>query len=458
MPVYRYSKGSDAVKLANLAGLSLFEWQEKILKDWLGYKAAGDWVCKQSLLLAPRQQGKSRLLVAYALYLMIVEQVPLTMYSAHEFRTVSHLFRREMRPAVQKLYDIGALDAKPIFRDNTTETSVTYKGCQVLFSSRSAGTGRGFSGDALLIDESYALSPDQDAALRYTISARPDAVVRYASSAGMVTSAVLETLRERGYDKKLPIHDWSASPEDDFSSEKTWARANPSYGLLLMPETVQAEFESPSAEGSFARERLGVWELRLAPVEDIPPVFDPEVITGAWSTSEIISDMVFAVAAEYDRSRAFIAVAGETAEGTAKVELVETQPKVSWCSQRLTQLHNKWNPPLMLFDAVGGLNAVADALSEVASVKAITTPEAIKAQSSFEDALNEGRVILHFDEMLEKSLTNANKRTLKTGSLWDTPRSDALEAPLNAVTLAFYALMTRDKTKKKKRTGKWLAF
>jgi len=133
-------------------------------------------------------------------------------------------------------------------------------GQRLRFVARSAGSGRGFSADVVILDEAYELGDKEMEALLPTLSARPNPQVWYASTAGNMDSVQLGRVRERGLtgsDPSLAFFEWSADAEDDPADPATWAKANPGLGIRITEEYVGREQASLSAEG-FARERLSI--------------------------------------------------------------------------------------------------------------------------------------------------------------------------------------------------------
>ena len=88
-------------------------------------------------------------------------------------------------------------------KTGNTELSFTHRnGNRIKFLARSGGnSGRGFSGDLVVLDEAYNLPDSVVAAMMPTMAARSlqqSPQIWYTSSAGMPESAVLRRIRERG--------------------------------------------------------------------------------------------------------------------------------------------------------------------------------------------------------------------------------------------------------------------
>jgi phage terminase large subunit-like protein len=60
-----------------------------------------------------------------------------------------------------------------------------------------------------------------------------------------------------------------ADPEDDWTAEATWAKANPNYGVSVRPDDLRAlalkAINMPTAAPTFRQKRLNIWENTIAP-------------------------------------------------------------------------------------------------------------------------------------------------------------------------------------------------
>jgi hypothetical protein len=192
------SAGPEAVELAASAGLILDPWQEAWLDDALSETADGRWAAFEAALIVPRQNGKGSVLEALELAGLFLFDEQLILHSAHEFKTAQEAFRRVLT-LIQSTPDLDRLVQR--VRTSHGEEGVELRSGQRLrFVARSTGSGRGFSGDRVILDEAYNLSGDAMAALLPTLSARPNPQLIYTSSAPLDRdeSAVLRRLCKRG--------------------------------------------------------------------------------------------------------------------------------------------------------------------------------------------------------------------------------------------------------------------
>ena len=125
--------------------------------------------------------------------------------------------------------------------------------------NRSRESARGFSADAVILDEAHALTAEQAGALLPVLSARPDAQLWYAAHGPAPSARQLARLRGRavGADPgRLAWLECSADPAGDLEDEAAWAAANPAVASgRLAVERMRGERATLGPDG-FAAERL----------------------------------------------------------------------------------------------------------------------------------------------------------------------------------------------------------
>ena len=251
--------GDRAVALAALAGLELDPWQQFVLRA--GLRRRDDrWAAFEVCLIVARQNGKGSVLEALELAaLFLFPDVRLILHSAHEFKTAAEAFLR-----VRALIEDRDEFSRHVARVRTAagaEAVELKNGKRLRFVARSGGSGRGFTSDLVILDESYELGGDEMAALLPTLSARPDPQVWYTSTAGTLKSTQLGRVRERGVrgdDPSLAFMEWSADElAYDPADPACWAQANPGMGIRIDQEYIEREFAALGPD-EFARERLSV--------------------------------------------------------------------------------------------------------------------------------------------------------------------------------------------------------
>ena len=279
VPVAPTSAGQETVELAASAGLILDDWQQDVLHGSLGDRVDGKWAASQVGLIVPRQDGKGSILEARELGGLFLFGERMIIHSAHEFKTAQEAFRRVLL-LVESTPDLDRLVMR-VRTSHGEEGIELLTGQRLRFVARSTGSGRGFSGDCVILDEAYRLLAVAVSALVPTMAAMPNPQTWFTSSAPLpiVESDVLRGVCKRGragtsrrlayfeFCAEVPVEvekemadpqsprvhflNWVADPE-------VWAEANPAYGIRIGPEFCADELELLGPE-DYARERLGYW-------------------------------------------------------------------------------------------------------------------------------------------------------------------------------------------------------
>lgn len=434
--------GSDAIELADSAGLVLDKWQQRVLRGACSTRVDRKWAAFEVGLIVPRQNGKGTILEARELAGLFLFGERLILHSAHEFKTAQEAFRR-----VLSLVDNNDWLRKQVAKVRTShgdEGIELLDGARLRFVARSGGSGRGFSGDCVILDEAMILGPDAMAALLPTLSARPNPQLWYAASAGMDTSSQLRQVRERGSrgdEPGLAYFEWSAEPSADLDDVEAWAQANPALGIRIPDEFVMRE-RAAMPELEFARERLGIWDDGRRDAVIPMDVWE----ASADSRSVPVDPVSFAVDVPPDRSAASIAIAGRRADGLAHVEVVDHRKGTHWVVERTAELAKRWTPAAVVVDPSGPAGSLIPDL-EAAGVTVTTTSarEMAQACGAFYDTAIDRR-LRHLDQpLLNSALGAARKRNL--GDSWAWHRRDLTDiSPLVACTLALYGHTTAKQT------------
>jgi phage terminase large subunit-like protein len=425
------------VELAAMAGLQLDPWQAFVLAESLGERADGKWAAFEVGLLVPRQNGKGSVLEARELAGLFLLGEMLILHSAHEFKTSQEGFRRILS-LIQQTPELERRVAR--VRTSHGEEGIELKsGARLRFVARSTGSGRGFSGDCVILDEAYNLSAEAMAALLPTLSARPNPQLWYTSSAGMASSDQLRRLRERGIagtSARLAYFEWSADPGLSPDDRAAWVQANPALGIRIPGEFVEAERDAmPDSE--FGRERLGHWFDAAAET-----VIDMQVWSRLVDADSVpVDPVVFAVDTTPDRSAAAIAVCGRREDGLLHVEVIDHRNGTAWAPARLRELQERWHPLAVVLDPGGPAGSLIPAVEAVGIEPYLTgSREVAQACGAFYDAvMDEPAAIRHIDQpVFNAALAGAKQRPLGEAWAWSRRNSSIDISPLVAATLALH--------------------
>lgn len=467
-PPYELTYGPAAVKLSERAGQMMDPWQADGLDVMLGLRDDHKWSSFEFAEWVSRQNGKggigeARVLVGFVG--PVGER--LILWSAHEYKTAMEAFRR----IGWLLYNLGVRQGSnlivipdevlgtaadiPIKVINTNGEESYERldtGQRVRFVARTAGSGRGFSGDCNIIDEAFAYMFTHQSALMPTLSARPNPQIVYLSSPPLtgVGGEVMFQLRRRalaGGDDSLGYRDWGGAGDlsnldvVDLDDRRLWAAANPALGIRITEETIERERRSMSPV-DFARERLGIWPADLT--EGFGVIGEQAWRDACDPTSQLDGAPAFAVDVAPDRSRATIAAAGRRADGLTHVEVIEPRAGTGWVIPRLVQLRDRWKPCAIVVDPgspAGSL--IADA--EAAGLDLVRTGarDVAQAYGMFVDGLCDAdeaaRVVRHLGQPeLDAAVAGAVRRPVGDGHAWDRRHATVDLTPLVAATNAMW--------------------
>lgn len=455
------SAGLDAIELAAIAGLHLDEWQQNVLIGSLGEVYQGKWSAFEVGLIVPRQNGKGSVLEARELAGLFLFDEKLIIHSAHEFKTAAEAFNRILG-LVQNTPDLDAQVAK-VNTAHGNEGIELKNGNRLKFLARSAGSGRGFSADLIILDEAYALKSSEMAAMLPTMAAKSmdgNPQIWYTSSAGMPHSEVLAGVRERGMNpasRRLAYFEWSVDDSTPKTSISGWYQANPGLGIRMSKEHVQSELEALDDE-EFKRERLGIWE-KLGGESFIPEArwaaCRDDAVADAVTNGEVVEQKLSRVALGVDvppdRSSASVCVAGLREDGSLFVELIMRQEGTDWVAGALREL----------LDKRGRIPIVADGLSAIASLALDFRRERVRVLYPSRDVYRKACGVF-YDKVMQQGLRHGGQSDLDAAVIaakpssateklwaWTGGKSGADVSPLVAATLAVHGSLNRpDKTEK----------
>ncbi len=442
LPRYSTTAGEEAIELAAEAGLFLDEWQQHVLRGSLGEKPNGKWAASEVGLIVPRQNGKGSILEARELAGLFLLGEKLILHSAHEFKTASEGFLR-VKSLIDN-HDAFRKRVSKVLTGHGNEQIELKNGARLRFVARSRGSGRGFSGDCVILDEAYALADSAMDALMPTLSARPNAQIWYTSSAPLEDSEVLRRLCIRGRageDPALAYFEWCAADDCDPTDRQSWAAANPSLGIRLTEDFTERELAALSPEG-FRRERLGIWAVDQT--SNVLPNW--RNLADVRSKLPASAPVMFAVDISPNRSRSTIVAVGARDDELRHVEVVDNRAETFWVLDRLRKLRDKLGEIAVVVDersAAGFLIAELEAEEDI-TVHVPTSRDVANGAGMFFDACSASVASLrHLDDpLLNAAVDAAATRPLGDAWTWDRRKPTEDITPLVAATLAFWGWET----------------
>lgn len=490
IPPHAATLGPEACALARQAGLVADDWQQESVAAILAIRSDRRWACQVYLECLARQNGKGSLLEIRVLFGFLVLGEHEIVWTAHLFNTavkafvrLKNLFKKLGRQVNERDDELWAVTVPGLGREvlvkftNTNGLqSITRLDTQakIEFLARSSGGGRGFTGDVLIIDEAFAFTDEQLAALLPTLSARsmeqPGPQIIYTSSPPLKAEPdkVMFRIKKRGESDspgRLGYRDWGLAGdlenlgEIDFYNRAHWRATNPALGLRISEEWIEETELGQMSELDFARERLGIWPPYPSDTEDIidfavwKDLADPD--------SQLGADFAYAIDITPDRKWGAIGAYGPRSDGLGHVEVIEHREGTAWIVPRLAELVAKWDPVAVALDVKGPVGSLLLDLKEAGiSVPAKGTdgktaeprrgdlfiPTANEYAGScggLVDAIEQGK-LRHLGQIpLNAAVGGVAPRPLGDSYAWGRKKSSANIAPLVTVTLARLAFLAR---------------
>lgn len=284
-------------------GVTLNPWQSAMLDDWLALGPGLRYVHPRNLMMVPRQNGKTEVVLAridwgVAILPFVRRKAGLSfkgeriLFSAHEDSTVVEIFGR-----MQEYYGTKANDPDCDYpnlnrmvrsvRRATAKYAIFFKpeygGGAVYFAVRTNSGKIGFAAiDAIMGDEAQYMTDIQQGAFLSTTSSAPlknsQFVYLGTPPTPEVRGDVFQSMRDdvvtgvdTGEHGAISFSEWSVNDLvdegfGDVTDEELWWRLNPSMGLNLQPSAPNVELGLYRQPLTFAQQRLGYW-LPKAKVE-----------------------------------------------------------------------------------------------------------------------------------------------------------------------------------------------
>jgi phage terminase large subunit-like protein len=262
---------------------NLMKWQEKIVRDIFGtVKADGNRQYNTAFIFTPKKNAKSELAAAVALYLLCADgEYGAEIYGCAAdknqagiiFKTASQMVR--LKPALAKRIKV-----------NDATKRLVYPMMNSFYQVMSADvpSKHGINAHGVIFDELLA-QPNRelyDVMTKGAGDARRQPLTFVLSTAGTdkrsicyeVYQKARDVLAGRRIDPTFYPVIYGAEPTDDWESEETWKRANPSLGVSITADKLRQAYESakgnPVEEKLFRQLRLNIWSedtARWLPIE-----------------------------------------------------------------------------------------------------------------------------------------------------------------------------------------------
>jgi hypothetical protein len=459
-PAFRTSSGDDAVDLIAATGQTMDPWQRHVLHYGLGETPDGKWAATEVACFVPRQNGKGGIIEARVMAGLFVFGEKLIVWTAHEYKTAQEGFLR-IRELIRSVPDYHKL-VKRYWEGSGEQGIELVTGQRLRFLARSKGSGRGFSGDTVILDEAQALTLEQMKALFSTLSAKPNPQIWYFGTPPDDPTAWIYGVKEDGESGKprMAYFDWGLDPKVELSSvegralladRSLWYQANPALGIRLT-ETF-CEDELSRLKDGFASERLGIWPPKATGGAGV--ISEELWRELADAESERPTDVAFAIEVNMARTHGAIVAVGPRSDGQMVASVVDYRPGTNWIAERAAALKKQWDPVAIGLDVKGpagsllldleraGITVPADEDHPDRGDLAVPNAQAAATGYGLLIDLIREKGFVHLDEApLNLAVAQAQTRALSGGTTWE--RKGMVDiSTLGAATVAHWAYVTR---------------
>lgn len=447
--------GRDAVDLVAVMGLTLDPEQVIAVEAIMSVDENDLWAGLEAAIIEARQNGKTGgVLLPVALAVALLTPDQLIVWSAHRYKTSSEAFLLML-----KLYrscpELAQRIAKVTY-SNGEEAFEFTNGSRIVFIARSQASGRGLTGDLVILDEALFVTAEMMGALMPTLSARPNPMVLYASSAGLSTSTVLADVRDRGRaggDPSLVYVEWAA-PEGGCESRdcdhnrdavgcalddrRNWQLANHALGRRITERYVAAERRTLKPS-EFARERLGWWDkIKGGTLFHLPSWW--RLRDDASTPGELV---VFAAHVTPDRRAASVVVASLRGDGVTHIEVVAHGDGVSWVVPWLVERAERHSAAAVVLAGSMAAGSLVPELEDVDGFKAFGPMDVRRACAAFYDAVTAGTIATLTSTELDAAVAAVSRSSGRGEWVFDAPPEVDL-SPLYGAALALWACRDND--------------
>jgi len=261
----------------------LMPWQEQIVRDIFGIvDNDGNRQFRTAYVEIGKKNGKSELAAAIALYLLFADgEAGAEVYScAADINQASIVFNTA-KAMVEQNKDLAAL-SKLI--PSTKRITFPHMNSTYRVLSSETKSKQGFNVSGLIFDELFAQQTRElfDTMTKFTGDARRQPLYFLITTAGRDKTSICYEIHCKAkavmdgskIDPSFYPAVFGIEEGDDWEDEKVWRRVNPSIGVTIPYETVQAAYEqakqNPAEEMHFRQFRLNEWcnaDIRWMPMD-----------------------------------------------------------------------------------------------------------------------------------------------------------------------------------------------
>ena len=458
-------------------GTVLLDWQHDVLADWSAVAPASvgaglQFVHHRCGLCVPRQNGKTHVDVAWALYLALVLGYRV-LWTEHKYTTILEMIDRFRRILGKRAHDPNApkngLNALVADVDNGT-ASEKYEfvggGC-IHFTTRTNASSLGSSYDVIFYDEAQALSEIQSQAITPTTNAAPHGNPQIIftgtpprpTDAGTIFTKQRRLAREGAGGSRCWCEYGTEDAKADVTDRAVWYATNPSLGIVTQEVSLENDLDVMGRDG-FLQDCLGWWlpEREVASSALSSEDWSKCAVTDAEARG-INGVTAYGVKFSPDGRTFWISAAIRPDDGDPYVELIDlgdakagTPGLAAWIAERrsktaCTLIDGKDGAPL-----VQRLRSLG--MTHKGEVIECSPREAQAAASTMVDRVGNRQLRHPVSPALDESASGSVRRSIGHAGYGFGDGPNAQSGPLESAALALEAVLTtRRNPQRKARIG-----
>ena len=456
---YEFSLAPTAAQIAELAGITLQDWQLDVLSDWAACRGDGKFVHRRNVASIPRQSGKSYVAVGWASSLALNGYHVL--WSCHNYSTTMEMRKRFTNVFGSRPNDRFAkhpeFNAYVSAANNKTgqESFELSTGGVVAFSTRTASAALGYTFDVVFYDEAQELTDEQQQVILPTTTSgpmgNPQSVYIGTPLRPGRPGTVFARERASILSGEDPLADyslweWGVGEVGDIRDESRWAEANPSIGRVANIDAIRMALPPNMTELAFAQEYLGYWLPGAVPVESV-------IDAGDWEECEIDPRLVpqgdptaYAVKFSPDGSVGSIALCIDASAPFVEVAANRSMRHgVAWFARWLAERADR--AEAIVIDGKSNAQTLVDKLLEEGVDEGLivrpSTADVIAANAAFVDATREHAVSHAGQPALAESATLSGYRRIgRDGGFGFESNENADATLVEACAQAYWCAMS----------------
>ena len=403
---YEETYGEEAIRLYESAKRTAQEWQKLLIYDIMARSPEKLWTHIKFGYAVPRRNGKNEVVVIRELWgLKHGEHI---LHTAHRTTTSRSSWER-----LKELLDDAGIEHKDSGALGQEVIRVKSTGGVIHFRTRTSKGGLGEGFDLMIIDEAQEYTEDQEASLKYVVSASRNPQTLFMGTPPTTDSAgtVFMNMRDaviQGRMEETGWAEWSVEEIHKQTDVDAWYQCNPSLGTILTERTIKAEI---GQELDFNIQRLGYW-IRYNLKSAVSRAEWDELLWKKFDQQELRSRIFVGV--KYSKTDTVaVSIAIRKTDNKIFVESIDCRPfraGTDWIVAFLAKIDVK----TVVIDGQSGQQILKDAMKDAHMYNAVLpkVADVVKANATFEERLAAKELCHRGQPSLTNSVTNCEKRAI----------------------------------------------